>query len=397
VWGARSASVTVEIAKGLAFVLVTAGLLWWLLEWNRRESVRMDHRFKQVLDNLADAVLVLRLPERQIEYVNPAVERIFGYRADDLIGQSTELLHLDRAHYEAFHNAGIPDLERNNVYVGDFEMRRKDGTVFRSSHMVTWFSADHGQELAVSLVRDESERLAHEQARYHAERLDALGQLAAGIVHDFNNQLIVIFACLDAIRDGLAEGDPLTEYADQGLATGEKAAVLSRRLLSFASKQDLQPQPLDVNLLVETLVEDVLRRTLGRSINVEMHLQPGLPSAFMDSTELERALLNVAVNARDAMPSGGDLTIQTELREGRSPGKDESRYVAVSVADSGTGMSKEAMERLFEPFFSTKPRDQGTGLGLSGSYGFLRQSGGDLLVESEPGRGATFTLLLPLA
>lgn len=352
---------------------------------------------EQMLDNLGDGLLIVRLPEHTIEYVDPAAERMFGYTASELVGGSTEKLHVDRAHFERFQQVALPDLVRGNVYVGTFEMRRKNGDVLPTSHTVTWLSSGDGQALVVSVVRDDRERIRQEEGVRQAERLDALGQLAGGIAHDFNNQLGVIMGHVEMIREGLPDDDPLRSDADRALTACDRAATLSKRLLYIARKQNLEPQPIDVNLLVETLVDDVLARTLGRNIDLEARLQPGLESAFIDPTELERALLNIAINARDAMPNGGSLTIATGLFCSPDHHLPEEEYVAVSFADTGTGMTPDTTARLFEPFFSTKPEGQGTGLGLSGAYGFVRQSGGDILVKSEISKGTTFTVLLPLA
>lgn len=359
-------------------------------------KVRTPLLGEQVLDNLSDGLLIMRLPGRTIEYVNPATERMFGYAESELVGESTEKLYVDRSHFERFLQICLPDLEQDNIYAGTFEMRRKNGDVFPTSHIVVCFSNGDGQVL-VKVVLDQSEGIRQKKGMRQAERLDALGQLAGGIVHDFNNQLGVIMGHVEMIREGLLDDDPLRTDAERALTACDRAATLSKRLLGFSREQKLEPQLIDVNLLVATLVDDVLARTLGRSIDMETRLQPRLGSVFADPTELERALLNIAINACDAMPNGGSLTIATGLFRSPDHQLPEEEYVAVSFADTGTGMTTDTLEKIFEPFFSTRPEGQGTGLGLSSAYGFVRQSGGDILVKSEISKGTTFTVLLPLA
>lgn len=400
--GSTDSAVGVEIGKGVFFVAATTVALWWLLKRMEDTHERLARTLRQILDNLGDGVFVVRLPERVIDYVNPAAERMFGYEGSVLVGQSTSRIHVDEEHYERFDAMGADALARGQAFVGTFEMRRRDGEIFPTSHMVTAFRDDRGQDFSVSLVRDESENLLWEQRMVQAQRLDAIAQLTGGIAHDFNNQLSLIMGYADSLRDELRAGDSRRQDAERILAASERAARLTSRLLSFARQQDLELELIDVNELIRSLADDVFGRVLGRSTEVVVQLDAQTPLfVSADRSELERSLLNLAINARDAMPNGGTLTLEAgaERIPGRVRSADEDGsiedWVTIAVTDTGVGIPSDVIRRIFEPFFSTKPKGEGTGLGLSGAYGFIKQSGGDIDVHSEEGLGTTFTIRLP--
>ena len=244
-----------------------------------------------------------------------------------------------------------------------------------------------------------------EEALRQSQKMEAIGQLTGGVAHDFNNLLQVIYGSLERLSRRLANGTlaPNAEAArfiDAATRASERAATLTQRLLAFSRRQPLAPKPLDLNGLVASLLE-LLGRTLGETIRIETVLAGGLWRVFADGNQLENALLNLAVNARDAMPRGGRLILETQnvrLDENFARGTEELRpgdYVLVSVTDTGVGMSKEVVARAFDPFFTTKDIGQGTGLGLSQVYGFVRQSGGHVRIDSEVGKGTTLKLYLP--
>lgn len=232
-----------------------------------------------------------------------------------------------------------------------------------------------------------------------AQKMEAVGQLTGGIAHDFNNLLQIVTGNLEMLSRRLPEGDArLRRAADNAMSGAQRATTLTQRLLAFARRQPLAPKPLDPNHLVDGM-SDLMRRTLGETVSIDMHLAGDLWRVEADANQLENALLNLAVNARDAMAPGGTLTITTangiigeaDAEEDAAPG----HYVSLAVCDTGAGMSDETMARVFEPFFTTKEVGKGTGLGLSMVYGFVRQSGGHLRIESSLGRGTTVTLYLP--
>jgi PAS domain S-box-containing protein len=258
------------------------------------------------------------------------------------------------------------------------------------------------QNALASLQTEMAQREQAEAALRQAQKMDAVGQLTGGIAHDFNNLLQVIAVSLDMARRRIADGriTEVQRFLDPSRQAVDRAAGLTRRLLAFARRQRLEPKQVDPDALVAGMA-DLIRRTVGPAVRLELRLRDGKARVLCDPGELESALLNLCINARDAMPQGGRLTIDTEDfclsaadvsgQESHAPGD----YVAISVADTGQGMPAEVVERAFEPFFTTKPLGHGTGLGLSQVYGFVRQSGGLVRLESAPGQGTTVRLCLP--
>ncbi len=260
-------------------------------------------------------------------------------------------------------------------------------------------------ELAESLERQVAERTAElvaaEEALRQSHKMEAVGQLTGGIAHDFNNLLTGISGSLEMIQLRLSQGRgaDVDRYVDAAQGAARRAAALTHRLLAFSRRQTLDPRPTDANALIAGM-EELVRRTVGPAIQVETSLAPDLGSTLVDPSQLENALLNLCINARDAMPDGGRIMIEThnrfvDARSGRGRDLDPGAYVCLSVSDTGTGMPPEVIAKAFEPFFTTKPIGSGTGLGLSMIYGFARQSGGQVRLHSEAGAGTTVTIYLP--
>ncbi|MBO9756766.1 ATP-binding protein [Xanthomonas phaseoli] len=260
--------------------------------------------------------------------------------------------------------------------------------------------AERTAELQQQMLARESSEAALRQA----QKMEAVGQLTGGIAHDFNNMLTGILSALDLARLRIDQGrtEGLGRFLDVASASALRAAALTQRLLAFSRRQSLQARDLQLNDLVVSL-QELLARTLGESVRLEIDLCAELPQAYVDENQLESALINLAINARDAMPDGGQLRIATRqlqvedqpLELGRGIALAPGNYVVVSVADTGTGMPADVLERVFEPFYTTKPIGQGTGLGMSMIYGFMQQSNGQVWVESQPGTGTTVSLYLP--
>jgi PAS domain S-box-containing protein len=241
---------------------------------------------------------------------------------------------------------------------------------------------------------------AHEALR-QSQKMEAVGQLTGGIAHDFNNLLMGISGSLELLERGLARNGihGLDRYLQGAQSSARRAASLTQRLLAFSRRQTLDPKPTDINKLVYGL-EEMIRRTVGPAIEVEVVGQVGLWTALIDAAQLESALLNLAINARDAMPEGGRITIETankwiDDRGARDREMSPGQYLSICVTDTGTGIPKNIVDRIFDPFFTTKPIGSGTGLGLSMVHGFVRQSGGQVRVYSEAGKGTTMCLYLP--
>lgn len=259
-------------------------------------------------------------------------------------------------------------------------------------------------ERTAELQQQMRARESSEAALRQAQKMEAVGQLTGGIAHDFNNMLTGILSALDLARLRIDQGrtEGLGRFLDVASASALRAAALTQRLLAFSRRQSLQARHLQLNDLVVSL-QELLVRTLGESVRLETDLQADLPQAYVDENQLESALINLAINARDAMPDGGQLRIATRhlqvddqpLELGRGIALAPGNYVVVSVADTGTGMPADVLERVFEPFYTTKPIGQGTGLGMSMIYGFMQQSNGQVWVESQQGVGTTVSLYLP--
>ncbi|WP_376095408.1 PAS domain-containing protein [Roseomonas sp. CCTCC AB2023176] len=335
-----------------------------------------------------------------VRAVNPAVRAILGYEPEEWIGKhySTLVVQDDHAASEAAREAAL----RGPLDPFENRYRHRDGSVRR----ISWVAAPEG-DLIVATGRDvTAERAvdaalldAQEQLR-QAQKMEAVGQLTGGIAHDFNNMLAVVMGGLALMRRRLERGETdVMRYVDAAMEGAGRAAALTQRLLAFSRQQSLSPSPLEVNALVAGMSE-LLGRTLGERIRVETNLAPDLAPVHADRVQLESTLLNLSVNARDAMPDGGTLTIGTAnvritpaqaRRIEVSPGD----YVRITVGDTGTGMAPEVAARAFDPFFTTKGVGKGTGLGLSQVFGFVRQSGGHVAIGSAPGKGTTITIVLP--
>ena len=258
------------------------------------------------------------------------------------------------------------------------------------------------EELEALVAARTTDLMAAEESLRQVQKMEAVGQLTGGIAHDFNNMLQAVSGGLDMVRRRIADGraDEAGRYLDASREAVDRAAGLTRRLLAFARRQHLDRKPVDADALVAGMA-DMIRRTAGPGIRVELHLRDGVGRVLCDANELESALLNLCINARDAMPDGGQLAISTEAVELsaadiRGEEATPGRYVMLLVADTGTGMPPEVLARVFDPFFTTKPLGQGTGLGLSQVWGFVRQSGGLVRIESVPGQGTAARLFMPL-
>jgi PAS domain S-box-containing protein len=334
--------------------------------------------------------------------VNPAWTATLGWSAQELLGRDSEWLEDPGDHARSQAElaklvSGQPTIRYEN------RLRHKDG----SYRWLSWTAVpDDGHIYAVardiSADKLAAERLkAAEEALRQSQKMEAVGQLTGGIAHDFNNLLTGIVGSLDLLQTRLNQGrtENVARYIDAAMTSANRAAALTHRLLAFARRQPLIPKSVDANALVVSL-EDLLRRTIGETIDLGIVAAGDLWCTLCDPNQLESALLNLAINARDAMPGGGRLTIATAnvqiaAASAEQPALSPGDYICISVADTGTGMSREVIARAFDPFFTTKPIGQGTGLGLSMIYGFARQSNGHVSIDSAAGRGTTVKLYLP--
>jgi PAS domain S-box-containing protein len=352
-----------------------------------------ERQFRAVFDSSRDALAIADDDGRLIE-VNEAAVALYGWTKDDIVGRAIEDLATEdqRAAVERLWRTALQEGEIET----DFELARPDGSR-RSVELAVRANFLPGRHLTVA--RDVTDRKALEAQLLHSQRMEAVGRLAGGIAHDFNNLLTAIQGYADFLQDGLDAADPLRGDAEQISRASDRAAGLVRQLLAFSRKQLLHPEIVDLNAVVRD-TEAMLRRLIGEDVDLVTHLEPGLASVLADAGQLEQTIINLAVNARDAMPDGGSLTLSTTTvgivgRDAERLGISAGSYVRLDVRDTGIGMDGATQLRAFEPFFTTK--EQGTGLGLATAYGIVTQSGGQIDVESEPGVGTTFSVYLPAA
>jgi PAS domain S-box-containing protein len=330
------------------------------------------------------------------EEINPATLSLYDKQRDEVIGRSLEeVLGAETARDLNHHLRAC--LERNEP--SRYE-RLQGHAVVEAIATPVPFQPGVPRQVVVS-ARDMTERRQLEQQLLQAQKMEAVGQLTGGLAHDFNNLLTGMMGSLEMSRSRIVQGrfTDIERYLDVAQGAGRRAATLTQRLLAFSRRQTLAPKPTDVNRLVAGM-EELIRRTLGPQVGVEFVGAVGLWNTLIDPSQLENALLNLCINARDAMPGGGRLTIETankwlDQRASQERDLPPGQYISLSVTDTGTGMSSDVIARAFDPFFTTKPLGEGTGLGLSMVYGFARQSGGQVRIYSEVGKGTTVCLYMP--
>ena len=352
-----------------------------------------------LLDESQDSIIVRDLDER-ITYWNRGAERMFGWSAQEAVGRRLSELQLVNASVAGGARA---TLMSTGKVAATFVQRHKDGSPVSVEGRWTLVRDAQGQPTAVFGVgTDVTARLELEAQLQQARRLEAVGQLTGGVAHDFNNLLTVILGNADLLAEQLADQPRLLPLAEMTRTAAERGAELTQRLLAFARRQALQPLAVDTHQLLAGM-DALLRRTLPESIELELVRGAGLWSALVDPVQLESAVLNLVLNARDAMPQGGKITLETanasidQEYADRHADVHPGQYVLLSVSDTGDGMTVEQLARAFEPFFTTKGFGKGSGLGLSMVYGFLKQSHGHVKLYSEPGHGTTARLYLPRA
>src|SRR5438270_8989721 len=360
-----------------------------------------ERRFHLLIDGVTDYAIFMLDTAGNVVSWNPGAERIKGYSSAEILGH-----HFSRFYTEDDRQKGLPRIalataERTGKYEAEGWRCRKDGTTFMANVVINAIRHASGRLLGFAkITRDITEKKAAEEQLRQAQKMEAVGQLTGGVAHDFNNLLTVIMGNLENLDRILPPAPSTQRIIAAALRAASRAAMLTHRLLAFSRRQPLTPEVLSANKLVAGISE-LLRRTLGESILIETVLAGGLWPTLADGNQPENALLNLALNAREAVPEGGKLTIETanthldeayaRMHEQVQPGQ----YVGIFVTDTGAGMARETVAHAFEPFFTTKEIGQGTGLGLSQVYGFIKQSGGHVKIYSEVGEGTTVKLYLP--
>ena len=389
------------LVKGRIEGHLLARVLRYAVERKRAEQdlLAREERFRALVEHSADAIALLDRTGTLI-YASHSTERVLGYQAEEVLGRhALDLIHPDDVPAVAGRLLELQDRPGAAV-VMEARYRHKDGSWRYGECSVANRLSDAAVRALVLNYREITERRRLEEQLRQAQKMEAVGRLAGGVAHDFNNVLTAIFGYADLLTEELPEGHQARGDLDEIRKAAQRASTLTRQLLAFSRQQVLQPMVLSLNDLVAD-VQNMLVRLVGEDVEVRLSLSPDAGNVRADAGQLQQVLLNLVVNARDAMPTGGKLLLETanadlteqyaELHQPVIPG----RYVMLAVSDTGSGMDPETKARIFEPFFTTKEQGRGTGLGLSTVYGIVKQSGGYVWVYSEPGRGTTFKLYFP--
>jgi PAS domain S-box-containing protein len=366
-----------------------------------------QEQFRRLVEGVTDYAIYMLDPEGYVTSWNSGAQRIKGYTPTEIIGKHFSQFYTSEDRLDGAPQAGLETARREGRFEKEGWRLRKDGTRFRANAVIDAIRNDAGELIGFAKVtRDITEQYRAQQSLeraqqtlFQAQKLESLGQLTGGIAHDFNNLLTAVGASLEVLRKYLTDNPRahmLLENAMQGV---ERGASLTQRMLAFARRQELELRSVDLVALVGGMTE-MLERSIGPSISIVTRLANDLPPVRTDANQLEAAILNLAVNARDAMPNGGSIVISARaetLAEDNQAGAIVGDYVRLSVADCGQGMDEATLAQAVEPFFTTKGVGKGTGLGLAMVHGVAEQSGGKLKLESKPGAGTTASLWLPVA
>lgn len=396
---------SVQSIKGWAFVTLSSAVIYFLMlrELNKidaaEKALREQRSFLNAVLENSPAVMYLKDPVGRYISANPRFCDLFQRRPNELVGKSDyEIFPTDAA--DLFRKNDLEVLESRATMNFQEAVPHLDGSSHTYISVKFPVADSQGGVLAIcGISTDITELVALEEKLQRTERLNALGRLTGGIAHDFNNHLTVIIGCLQLLQGGSVSDEERVNLAREGSRASFQAASLIDRLLSFARNQILLVQEVDVNKAIREM-NTLIARSLGETVTIKYALHRETLCALLDPVQLESAILNLAINARDAMPGGGVLTIGTSLEEvdeRNSAAEDiaQGRYVRIDVEDTGDGMTPEDLERVLEPFFTTKEPGKGTGLGLSMVDGFARQSKGCVRLKSTPGSGTTVSILIP--
>jgi two-component system, cell cycle sensor histidine kinase and response regulator CckA len=368
---------------------------------NAEETLRLlNSAVLQSRESIMITDAELDLPGPRIVFVNPAFTKMTGYKAEDVIGKTPRILqgpHTEKTVISRLRQ----NLERGETFEGEAVNYRKDGTEYNLEWQSAPIRDEHGTITHfLSLQRDVTARKRFESQMFQSQKMETVGRLAGGVAHEFNSIMTAIIGQSELLIGDLPAGSALAESATEINKAAGRAATLTRQLLAYGRRQFLQPETINLNRLI-TSMDSVFRHLMGGGVNTQIVCGPGVRAVKADAEQIEQVIINMAMNARDAMPNGGLLTLETanvsfeQEIVGRYPELSAGDYVMLAISDTGLGMSVDVKARVFEPFFSTKEIGQGTGLGLSTCYGIVKQSGGHISVYSEPARGATFKIYLP--
>jgi PAS domain S-box-containing protein len=362
-----------------------------------------EEQFRRLVLNVTDYAIYMLDKNGVVSSWNQGAERIKGYKAEEIIGQHFSHFYPDEDRQRGTPERGLETARSQGHFHAEGWRVRKDGSQFWASVVIDAIHNEDGEVIGFAkITRDVTERMEQQkrldQAReelFQAQKIEAIGQLTGGVAHDFNNLLMVVLSSLEALGRRLDLDPRDARLLDNAQQAAQRGAQLTQRMLAFARKQELEQKPVDLPALVRGM-SDMLARTLGPSIQIETRFPLSLPQVHADPNQLDSALLNLAVNARDAMPEGGTLVVSSRVVD-TGPGNPQlapGRYVVLAVVDSGEGMDAETLVRAADPFFTTKGVGKGTGLGLSMVQGIAEQSGGRMRIESMPGQGTSVEIWL---
>jgi len=374
----------------------------------RKQAEKMlqesEEKFRRLVSGIPDAVIMTDT-EARITFWNEAATKILGYSKDDVVGKKVHEFLIPTDKKEEFEKALDEFQQTGNAPVFG---KRIESTLFRKDgvEVPVEFSLSSlkitNQWYAIAIVRDLTDRKLLEEQLLQAQKMEAIGKLAGGIAHDFNNLLTVINGYCEILLHKLKPGDPFYKEIEQIYKAGERAGTLTNQLLAFSRKQIIKPRIVNLNAAIKN-TEKMIRRIIGEDIEFRIHLDAKIKNIKIDPAQLDQVIMNIVVNARDAMPKGGKLIVETNNVELKNFPKQHynfikpGQYVVLSISDTGIGMDKETQRHIFEPFFTTKGQGKGTGLGLSTVYGIVKQNRGYITVYSEPGKGTIFKIYFPVA
>ncbi|MFO8058613.1 MAG: PAS domain S-box protein, partial [bacterium] len=380
---------------------ILEGIIVDISEQKHAEAVlkQSEKRYRELSESIRDAILVAD-PDRNITDCNPAFSELFGYSLDEIKGKKTLFLYDDEEEFQRTGEA-LRSHSGQALFLYTINYRKKSGEVFPGETSVFYLRDSEDNPIGfIGLIRDVSERRQLEEQLNQAMKMEAIGRLAGGVAHDFNNALTPIMTITGALLKELDPENPLYSDIKEIERAGERCTSLTRQLLAFGRRQALDIEVLNLNNVVSDM-EKMLGRLIGEDVELVKFLDPALGNVKADAGQMEQILANLAVNARDAMPQGGQLTIETgNMRLGEDYASDHPHvtpglHVMLAVSDTGFGMDEETRSKVFEPFYTTKEKGKGTGLGLSTVYGIVKQMGGNVWCYSEPGKGTTFKIYLP--
>ncbi|MFO1015488.1 MAG: PAS domain S-box protein [Caulobacteraceae bacterium] len=365
-----------------------------------------EQQFRLLVQGVTDYAIYMLDPNGDLTNWNAGAQRIKGYTAEEVIGRNFSMFYTAEDRAAGVPASGLETARRQGRWEHEGWRLRKDGSRFWAQVVLDAIRDDMGELIGFAKVtRDNTERRRAQQALeqtrealYQSQKMEAIGQLTGGVAHDFNNLLMAIMGSLELVAKRVPPDPRVTMLLDNAIQGAERGARLTQRMLAFARKQELRMQAVDLGALAEGL-QGFMQQTLGPQIRIIVCPMSDLPPVRSDVGQLENALINLAVNARDAMPDGGDITISGRLVKGERPSiaVPIGDYVCLSFTDTGEGMDEETAAKAMEPFFTTKGVGKGTGLGLSMVHGLAAQSGGVLKLKSAPGEGSTFEIWLPVA